>query len=172
MEERIPEYYALYGPDLAEPGAQEISEVERLMNEFTAHESHEGEFIKRYKEIAEKSHNPLIKFLLQLIITDEEKHNAVIHAMVSTLRGGLTWSRPEGSISGFSDLGAEKGELLKLTQDFIRLEKDGIKEDKRLMKTSKGYYHGLFELLLRSMIHDSEKHMEILDFLCKKLKEA
>jgi rubrerythrin len=58
---------------------EEISACERLLNEFEAHEAGEGEFVKRYKEIAEKSKNSAVKFLLQLIITDEEKHNVVTH---------------------------------------------------------------------------------------------
>jgi bacterioferritin (cytochrome b1) len=172
MNEKIPEFYALYTPETAEARAEVVSEVERLMDEFAAHESQEGEFTKRYKEIAEKSHNPLIKFLLQLIISDEEKHNALTHAMVSTLKGGLTWSRPEGAIRGFSDLAEEKEEIMRLTEGFIRLEKDGIKEYKKLIKTCKSYYHGVFVLLLQSMIRDSEKHVEILEFLHEKLRKA
>lgn len=172
MAERIPEFYVLYTPPSGEVAAEWASEVERLMNEFTAHELHEAEFIQRYTEIAEKSHNPLVKFLLQLIITDEEKHSALTHAMASTLKGGLTWSRPEGAVSGFYDLGAEKEELLRLTNEFVKLERHQIKEYKKLIKTCKGYHHGLFVLLLRFMNHDSEKHVEILEFLRNKLKEA
>lgn len=172
MEEKISEFYTLYTPPSEAVAAQAVSEVERLMNEFTAHEGHETEFTKRYKEIADKSQNPLVRFLLQLIITDEEKHNAVTHAMASTLKGGLTWSRPEGSISGFYDLGREKEELLRLTADFVKLEKDEIREYRKLMRACKGYYHGLFVLLLRLMTHDSEKHVEILEFLRDKLEEA
>lgn len=172
MEEKVPEFYTLYTPELTEPQPQETSEVERLLNEFAAHESHESEFTKRYREIAEKSQNSLVKFLLQLIVSDEEKHNAVTHSMVSTLKGGLTWSRPADAISGFYDLGAENDELLKITGDFIRLEKDGIWDYKRLIKASKGYYHGLFVLLIQGMIRDSEKHVEILEFLEEKLNEG
>lgn len=170
--EKIPEFFAMYGPKLGEAGSSEISDVERIMNEFEAHESQEGKFTRQYKEIAEKSKNPLVKFLLQLIISDEEKHHAVTHAMVSTLKGGLTWSRPEDAISGFYDLGEGTDELLKLTEDFIGLEREGIREYKKLIKECKHYYRGLFGLLLQSMIRDSEKHVEILEFLRQRLKEA
>ena len=61
---------------------------------------------------------------------------------------------------------------MRLTEDFIQVEKKGIAEYKRLTKASKGYYQGLFALLLRSMIYDSEKHVEILEFLRQRLKEA
>jgi len=154
------------------PESPEISEVERLMNEFEAHESQEGKFVQRYKDIAEKTKNPLIRFLLRLIVSDEEKHHAVTHAMASTLKGDLTWTKPEDAIRGLVDLPAEKGELLKLTEDFIQVEKEGIKEYKKLIKASEGYYGGLFVLLLKSMIHDSEKHVEILEFLRRRLRKA
>lgn len=170
--ERIPEIYTIDALELAQPGSLEISEVERIANEFETHESQEAKFTQTYKEIAEKSKNPLVKFLLRLIISDEEKHHAVIHAIVSTLKGDLTWTKPEDSIRGLYNLREEKEELLKLTEDFIQLEKEGIKEYKDLIKACKGYYRGLFVLLLQSMIRDSEKHMEILEFLKQRLIEA
>jgi rubrerythrin len=158
--------------EVLEPGAPEISEVEGLMNKFEAHEKEEGKFVRRYKEIAEKSKNPFLKFLLQLVISDEEKHHAVLHAMVSSLRGDLAWTKEKDAIRGLYDLAGENGELLKLTEDFVRLEREGIKEYKKLAEESKGYYRNLFVLLLRTMIRDSEKHAEILEFLGQRLKEA
>ena len=159
-------------PELQEPGPPEISEVERLMSKFEVHETQEGTFVRRYKEIAEKSKNPFVNFLLRLMISDEEKHHAVLHAMVSTLKGDLTWTTQKDAIRGLYDLGDEKGELLKLTEDFIRLEKEGINEYKKLIKESKGYYRNLFVLLFQGMIHDSETHAEILEFLRQRLIEA
>ena len=59
-----------------------------------------------------------------------------------------------------------------MTDEFIRLEKDGIREYRTLAKESTGYYHGLFKILLDSMIRDSEKHVELLEFLKGNLKAA
>ncbi len=169
-----PERYLIFGgrQQLGETPAPEISEAEQLMNEFEAHDGKEGEFIRCYKEIAEKSNNPLIKFLLQLIISDEEKHHAVIHAMASSLRGGLTWSKPWDAIPSLGELDEERRKLLKLTWDFIEHEKEGIREFKKLVKSSKGYYQGLFALLLKLIIHDSKKHVEVLEFLRQRLREV
>jgi hypothetical protein len=116
--------------------------------------------------------NPITRFLLQLIISDEERHRAVIHAMVATLKGSLTWTRPEGSLEGSTDLATLNGQLRTTTDAFIDLEKEGIKECKTLMKESSGYYHGVFKILLDSMIRDSEKHIELLGFLKENLKET
>jgi len=113
--------------------------------------------------------NPATRFLMQLIISDEEKHRAVIHAMVATLRGSLTWTKPVGFLEG-SDLAGVNGRLREKTEEFIRLEKEGITEYKTLAKESSGYYHGLFKILLDSMIRDSEKHVELLKFLKESTK--
>jgi hypothetical protein len=143
----------------------EISPIEHLLNQFETHEMKEEKSIEDYKKVLNALPNPVTKFLLQLIISDEEKHRAVIHAMVTTLKGSLTWTRPEGSLEGSTELATLNGQLRTTTDAFIDLEKEGIKECKTLMKESSGYYHGVFKILLDSMIRDSEKHIELLEFL-------
>ena len=170
--ESMHELGAMAAMDSAEAGTPGLSEVERLTNEFEAHEGQEGKFLLQYKELVGRTENPLIKFLLQLIVSDEEKHHAVSHAMLSTLKGDLNWTRPEDALRGLYNLGAEKEKLLELTDGFIRVERQGIKEYKKLIKECKGYYHDLFVLLFQSMVNDSEKHIKILDFLRQRLKEA
>lgn len=168
----IPEVYAMLGDRPGDPEVPEISEVERLANEFEAHEAQERMFVERYKELAAKSENRMVKFLLEMIVADEEKHHAITRAMTATLRGDLNWTRPPDAINGLYDLKADKARLLALTEAFITVEKEGINEYRALIKESKGYYRDLFGLLFHSMIRDSEKHVEILDFLRERLKEA
>lgn len=173
MDEKLnADYYLLYGPESLSPKPPEISEAERLLNAFEAHESDEARFVQRYKEIAEKTRNPLTRFLLRMIISDEETHRTLTHGMVSTLRGDITWTKRDDAFTGLYDVGKDRDELLELTEEFIRVEKQGIKAYKDLAKVSKGYYRGLFVLLFQSMIYDSEKHVEILEFLRQKLKGA
>jgi rubrerythrin len=148
-----------------------ISPIERLLNEFEAHEAKEDDALEFYKNTLAHMPSPLTRFLLQLVVSDEEKHRAVVHAMVSTLKGSLTWTRPPDSLE---NTGAETGstkELRNVTDELIRLEKDGIAEYKALVKASSGYYRGVFKILLDSMIRDSEKHVELLEFLKQTLKE-
>ena len=57
-------------------------------------------------------------------------------------------------------------------QDFIRVERKGSEESRKLIKASKGEYQGLFSLLFRTMGYDSGKHVEIVLFLRRRLKEA
>lgn len=155
------------------PKESDVSPVEALLNQFEAHEREERTFIEGYRSIVDGHPNPLIKFLLGLIIADEEKHHGVVHAMASSLRSDLNWSDSATTLHNLGEISAdEKQELLRLTGEFIAAEKQGIKETKALAKSSKGYYQGSFALLLRTIIHDSEKHLMILEFIEKTLDEA
>lgn len=149
----------------------ELSAVERLLNEFEAHEGKEEKALEFYKKTLAEVKNPMTRFVLQLIMSDEEKHRAVSHAMVSTLKGSLAWSKPEGSLEGGVYEAGTNAKLLAVTEEFINLEKEGITEYKTLVKESEGYYHGLFKILLSSMIRDSEKHVELLEFLRERLTQ-
>src|SRR4030095_8178390 len=142
-----------------------ISPIEKLLNEFEAHESKEEKAPQFYRNAAAHMPNPMTRFLMQLIVSDEEKHRAVMHAMVATLKGSLTWTKPPGSLEGVGDVAGMNGKLREATEGFIRLEREGIAEYKTLIKESSGYYHGLFKILIDSMIRDSEKHVELLGFL-------
>lgn len=149
-----------------------ISRVERLLNEFEAHEAKEDHALEFYKKTLAHIPNPMARFLIQLIVSDEEKHRAVVHAMASTLRGSLTWTKPPDSLEGVGDTSSMDGKLRETTEELLRLEKEGISEYKKLMKESSSYYHGLFKILLDSMIRDSEKHIELLEFLNETLKRT
>ncbi len=149
----------------------EISAIERLLNEFEAHENKEEKSLEQYRSVIGDIKNPVNRFVLQLIVSDEEKHRAVVHAMVATLKGSLTWTKPAGSLEGDPDSTAANRKLLAISAEIIKLEREGIKEYKTLLKASEDYYHGLFKILLSAMIRDSEKHAELLEFLRERLKE-
>ena len=173
MEEISADMVALFATKANPTGSPEISPVERLLNEFEAHEAKEETSLEQYRKLLSGMPNPVTRFLLQLIISDEEKHRAVIHAMIATLRGSLMWNKPEGSLEGTADLaGAHAQPWVNSADAFIELEKEGIRECKTLVKECSGYYHGVFKILLDSMMRDSEKHIELLEFLRENLKST
>jgi rubrerythrin len=152
--------------------SDETSPVERLMREFERHETHEAVFLRAYREVLDKTDNRLVKFLIELVAADEEKHQVVLHAMTSTLKRSVTWMQLQNAIEDIDSLGKGKQEILKLTEEFLRAEQKEIGEYRKLARTVKRYYHGLFTLFLTAMIHDSQKHVDILEFLRKTLKAA
>lgn len=154
------------------PPPETISPVEKLLNGFEAHEAKEARAVEYYKRTLANMPSPVARFVMQLIVSDEEKHRAVIHAMVSTLEGSLTWTKPQGCLEGLGDLPALKDDLAQVTDELIHLEKSGIREYKNLAQESNGYYHGLFTILLDVLIRDSQKHVKVLEFLKENLETS
>lgn len=153
-------------------GGDEMSAIEKLLNEFEAHESKEEKSLEQYRTALGDIKNPVNRFVLQLVVSDEEKHRAVVHAMAATLKGSLNWTKPAGSLEGDPDNAPANRKLLAVTDEFIKLEREGIKEYKNLLKVCEDYYHGLFKILIGAMVRDSEKHVELLEFLRERLKES
>jgi rubrerythrin len=149
----------------------EISPVEKLLNEFEAHEAKEDRALEFYKNALARLPNPATRFIMQLILSDEEKHRAIIHAMAATLKSSLTWTNTAGTLEAIGGVAGFNGELREVTDKLIDLERSGIREYKTLAAECSGYYHGTFKVLLDGMIRDSEKHLELLQFLKETLTD-
>ena len=153
------------------PESPEFSTVQRLMNEFQAHATHEARWLADYQAIAKESTDPLIRFLLGLIVADEERHHELLHRMISKLKDELAWTRSAGVVRKAGESGQRAERLLTSVENFLDAERKGIQEYERLRKQSQGLYRDVFALLYKTMIHDSHKHIGILDFLRRKLTE-
>lgn len=167
----LPNMFFMTGP--CGPNDRGVSGIERILQSFVDHEREEQEFLEGYGEIVEGYENPLVRFLLQLIMKDEEKHHALVHSITTTLSDGIVGSRTSGGIPKFVPMSDDDMEKLKaLTKDFIKSEKDGIKEYQALMKSCDDLYDGLLGLLIQTIIYDSRKHLLILEFIRKKLQQS
>jgi len=62
--------------------------VQKFLLEVQAHETDELRWLANYKKISEETNEPLIRFLLNLIIADEKRHGELIDRMVSSLKDG------------------------------------------------------------------------------------
>lgn len=152
------------------PESPEFSSVQRLMNEFQAHASQEEHWLSSYKQIAEEPKDPMTRFLLGLIVADEEKHHELMRRMISRLKDELAWTRSERAARTVRDTGHKRKGLLAMVEQFLDLERSGIKEYEKLYKASQGSYHAFFALLYKTMMLDSLKHIAILEFLRRRLR--
>jgi rubrerythrin len=153
------------------PESPEFSAVQRLMHEFQTHESDEARWLAIYKKLAHESEDPLIRFLLNLIITDEERHHEIICQIVSGFKEELLWRSSETMAASRLDQDKGAKDFSETVERLLVVERDGIGEYERLAKTTKGFHQGLFGVLCRTMIQDSLKHIDILDFLKQKLRQ-
>jgi len=153
------------------PESPEFSSVQRLRNEFQTHADHEEQWLTSYQAIAKEASDPLIRFLLGLIVADEQRHHELTSRMITKLKDELAWTRAEGLTRRVYAKGAQRTQLLSSIERFLEAERKGIKEYQRLKKASQGLYRDVFSLLYTTMIHDSHKHIGILEFLRHKLGE-
>lgn len=154
-------------------GQRTASAVEELLAAFERHERQERESLRTYQMCIETHDNSLVKYLLELIAADEEKHHQIITRFVTSLEADLSWISRLKGMPGLGRLDAnQRKELVRMTDALIEEEKRGITECKRLARSSAGYYGGLLRLLLDTVVHDSHKHLMILKFLRRRLKEA
>ena len=151
------------------PESPEFSSVQRLMNEFQSHAAEEERSLSVYRESASETSDPQTRFLLALIIADEEKHHELTARMIAKLKDELTW-RPSAVPGGTSDNAEKTRRLLAAVESFLAAERKAMASYARLKKESRGLYRDMFALLYTTMIHDSHKHVEILKFLRAKLK--
>lgn len=154
------------------PESPEFSSVQGLMNEFQLHASQEERWLSNYKEVAKQSSDPLIRFLLDLIVGDEERHHELTSRMIAKLKDELALTREQAAQRRAGESGEKRKRLLKAVEDFLDAERKGIKEYERLKRMSKGMYRDVFGLLYETMIYDSHKHMGILEFVRNKLTES
>lgn len=154
------------------PESPEFSSVQRLMNEFQSHASHEERWLTGYQAIAKEAGDPLIRFLFALIVADEQRHHELTNRMIDKLKDELAWTRSEGLARRVYATGEKRARLLSSVERFLEAERMGIKEYEQLKKKSQGLYRDVFALLYTTMVHDSHKHIGILEFLRRKLMES
>src|SRR6266511_784549 len=77
------------------PESPEFSSVQRLMNEFQSHATHEERWLSTYQEIGKETSDPQIQFLLGLIVADQERHK-LTNRMISKLKDEMAWTRSSG----------------------------------------------------------------------------
>lgn len=154
------------------PESPEFSSVQRLMNEFQSHASQEERSLSSYREIAKETSDPQIRFLLGLIVADEERHHELTTRMITKLKDELAWTRSTGMARRARESGERARRLLASVESFLAAERKSIEDYERLKKESRGLYRDMFALLYTTMIHDSHKHIDILSYLRAKLKDA
>jgi rubrerythrin len=152
------------------PESPEFSSVQRLMNEFQSHATHEKRWLSSYQEIGKETSDPQIQFLLGLIVADEERHHELTNRMISKLKDEMAWSRASGPLRRTGKKGEKRKRLLMSVESFLEAERRGMEEYEQLKTKSQELHRDVFALLYTTMIHDSHKHIGILEFLRLKLK--
>jgi MoxR-like ATPase len=136
----------------------------RVLETLRTHDERESVVLASYRRLVEESPDEGIRYLGRLIIEDEERHHEVISEMANRIESsiqGMTVGPSTPSLSPRVDRG-----LLDETRHLIALERQDAKELRLLQKELRyAPATSLLPLLVKLMLHDTARHIEILRFI-------
>ncbi len=141
----------------------------RLLSVLGGHRERESEALGAYKALVDECEDEGIRYLITLILEDEERHHDMIDEMLNTVRSFVEDLDIEPHVpSSVSGGGAD---LLDATQRLLDFEREDLAELRRLKHdlSDDGSYP-LLLLLTKLIIRDTRKHIDVLKFVRARAK--
>jgi len=138
-----------------------------------AHAAEENALLERYRRFATEASSPAVRYLVQLIVDDEERH----HRVLAELANAVAWEGGDnGPTEAVPDLGPTEpaggrrpqgdGGLAEETKALLAAEVRDRRQLRRLHRQLEPYQDTtLWELLVELMELDTQKHIHILRFV-------
>ena len=135
--------------------------LEQLAAQVKRREKAEQDTLARYKRLAESAKNKSVQHLLNIIISDEERHRRLWELLGDSLSRYTEWEREDRNRLG-GDFGMSREDLLTEIGRLLEIERQEITQDREMQKLTRGI---IFEPFIASMEADSRKHIGILEFI-------
>jgi rubrerythrin len=140
-----------------------------LFEHFRSHVDHERDLIAEYGELAESTSVPGFRYLAELILADEKRHHQLFADLAETIRSEAEFRPVEPPVPSILPAQLSEGErqrILELTDRFLALEREDQRDLRRLAKQLEPVRDTtLWQLLVRLMQADTDKHIQILRFI-------
>ena len=104
--------------------------------------------------IMEKTHNPLIRQVMEIIQADSQRHHHVQQMIIDTMEKQNIALTPE-----------ELGEIWDLVEKHIELERKTVEFAKDALTALKGTKMVVVQYLIEYLLEDENKHNKVLDNL-------
>lgn len=167
-----PAFIGMVPPPLTDPVTDEKSPVERLFAQLEAHERDEAEVLKDYEAAAKGAPDAGFRYLMGLVLEDEERHHRLSQAMADEVGNSLIWLHNEQPLPDVKPTPEARQSLLAQTEQFLRIERQGEQQLAELHHQVKDLHAGLLELIVDMMRADTHKHIRILEYIKKHLHDG
>jgi len=142
------------------PGQEADTKILELLR---THDDRERAVLAAYQTLIDESTDEGICYLGQLILDDEQRHHEILGQMADRVDG---WKTGGGAAGTPSLTPRVDRALLDETRRLIALERADAKELRKLQKELRyAPATSLLPLLVKLMLHDNAKHIEILKFV-------
>jgi rubrerythrin len=139
-----------------------------LYNHLATHIENESAVLKEYATAAEATDSKAFAYLVNLLIDDERRHHETFEALAESLKTEAELGGEEPEIPYLDLDRADRGFVRELSERLIEREKQDAEELKRLHKALRDVKDTtLWDLLVSIMRRDTDKHIEILDFVLR-----
>jgi rubrerythrin len=146
---------------------------QQLYDHLIEHVDSEREILQDYERLAEATESPAFAYLARLILDDERRHHQQLHDLAETIR---TTSMLTGEPSPIPDLGgfrADRDKILAETERFLAAEERDNRDLERLAKEMSNVRNTtVWQLIIRLIQQDNEKHRHILRFIRDRARHA
>ncbi|HEX4982203.1 MAG TPA: hypothetical protein VFV63_10915 [Ilumatobacteraceae bacterium] len=141
-----------------------------VLQMLETHGEREGTALASYERVAgESSAGGAVQYLVRLILEDERRHHRVFAEMANELKSFVWEVDVEPRVPAMVD--RPDPELLAETKRLLAFEKNDAKELRQLRKVLRhAPRSSLQPLLVDLMLHDTAKHISILEFIRDHLK--
>lgn len=143
-----------------------------LLRMLETHGEREGAALESYEKVASSSSTDgAVHYLVRLILEDERRHHRVFQEMANELRTYIWEVDVEPRLPSMSD--APSPELLAETERLLAFEKQDSKELRHLRSALRRTPQTSLQLLLVDlMLHDTNKHISILEFIRERARAS
>ena len=142
------------------------SGVEELRRHLAEHVSSESDLIAKYRELATAPDTPAAaRYLIDLVVEDEERHHRLLEEIVTTLANDFGWYHEPGELPDLPD-GPPSQALEEATSQFLDAELTDQEQLRVLSEELRASRDtSLSPLLVELMEHDTAKHIVLLTFI-------
>jgi len=144
--------------------------VEQMLRQLQAHEESERELLNNYRYAARLGADPGVRFLMSLILEDEERHHRLMAAMARDVKSSVLWLEDQPPLPPIENKTEDRPRLILQTERFLEIEDQNATQLKELKKDVKQLHSGLLELIVQGMEADTHKHIGILKYILKQLE--
>ena len=145
---------------------------QQVYDHITGHVDDEMAVIRAYADLAEKTDSPAFAYLARLILEDERRHHALLNDLAETIKSSAQLGSEPTPIPDLGMWGADKEQILAETERYLELEKQDNHELDALAKELHDVRDTtIWELIIRLIQKDNEKHQRILKFIRDRARE-
>ena len=130
------------------------------------HGREEAELLERYQRFVDESEPPAVRYLVELILEDEQRHHRVLEDLANTIAWGSVQGTPGHVVPSFPVRFRGNPAFRSETQALLHHELRDRTQLRRLRRRLRTYGEvASWELLIDLMRSDTAKHIRILRFI-------